>query len=420
MGISMNSRMSWRARVVVAVALVGGLSAACDSHTATGPGTLASISVTPNVTLAIKASQQFIAVGKDAAGAVVDISPTWSMEAGGGTISVGGLFTAGTSTGTFTSTVKATSGGISGTATVTVTNGAVASITVTPTPINVNSSGTQQFAAVGKDAGGNEVAISSIWSVVGPGGTISALGLFTAGTATGTFPNTVKASSGGYAGFATVTVLVVDPHQPPVVTLGSAAVFAVLGSTAVSCIGVTSIAGDVGVAPSGSVSGFPAPCTILAPGAATPHLNDVAATTAQADVTPAFNALAALPCGTSLQDMNLGGMTLAPGVYCYSSSAQLDGQLFFDAKGDPSASFVIQVASALTTGTSAQVTLIGGAQAKNIWWQVGSSATLGQTTAFQGNIIAGVSVTLVQGASLHGRALSKAGVTMDTNIITLP
>ena len=111
-------------------------------------------------------------------------------------------------------------------------------------------------------------------------------------------------------------------------------------------------------------------------------------------------------------------MTLAPGVYCFTSSAQLTGNLTL--AGPANGLWVFQVASALTTGTSAQVILSGGAQAANVFWQIGSSATIGQTTAFQGNIIAAVSVTLVQGASLHGRALSKAGVTMDTNIITLP
>jgi hypothetical protein len=116
-----------RARVIVAVALAG-LTAACDTHMATEPGTLASIVVTPNVTLAIKASQQFLAVGRDAAGASVAISPTWSASGSGGTISAGGLFTADTMPGTYNSTVMATSGDVSGTATVTVINGAVASI----------------------------------------------------------------------------------------------------------------------------------------------------------------------------------------------------------------------------------------------------------------------------------------------------
>lgn len=109
-----------------AVAVAGMVSAACDTHP-TGPGTLASIAVIPNLTLAIKTSQQFVAVGKDAAGVVVAISPRWSMAAGGGTISNAGLFTADTVPGTSISTVMASSGGVSGTASVTVINGNVAS-----------------------------------------------------------------------------------------------------------------------------------------------------------------------------------------------------------------------------------------------------------------------------------------------------
>ena len=109
-----------------AVAVAGMVAAACDTRFPTGPGTLASIAVTPHVTLAIKVTQQFVAVGKDATGAVISISPTWSVAAGAGTISDAGLFTADTAPGTFISTVRASSGGISGSASVTVINGNVA------------------------------------------------------------------------------------------------------------------------------------------------------------------------------------------------------------------------------------------------------------------------------------------------------
>lgn len=122
----MTNRMLRAACFAVAVAVTGVVFAGCDVHP-TGPGNLASIAVIPNVTLAIRTSQQFVAVGKDAAGAVVDISPRWSMAAGGGTISDAGLFTADTAPGTSTSTVMASSGGVSGTASVTVINGNVAS-----------------------------------------------------------------------------------------------------------------------------------------------------------------------------------------------------------------------------------------------------------------------------------------------------
>ena len=349
-------------------------------------------------------------------------SPIWSVVNGGGSInSSSGLFTAGASTGAFSQTIKATSGSVSGFASVTVVAaaGGLVSITITPNPASMAVNATQQFTASGQDANGVVVPISPAptWSVVNGGGSInSSSGLFTAGALSGSFANTIKATSGSISGFASVTVTSASPSVGP--SLGTAAAFAVLGSTAVSCTGVSNIAGDVGVAPAGAVTGFPAPCTISAPGRATPHINDAVATTAQADVTPAYNALAAMPCGTALTGQDLGGKTLAPGVYCFTSSAQLTGILTL--AGPANGLWVFQVASALTTGTSAQVVLSGGAQAKNVFWQIGSSATLGQTTAFQGNIIAAVSVTLVQGASLHGRALSKAGVTMDTNIITLP
>jgi hypothetical protein len=197
------------ARFVVAVALAGALSAACDVHSPTGPGSLTSITVTPDVTLAITATQQFIAVGKDADGNVVTISPspTWSVVAAGGAITSAGLFTAGTVPGTFTNTVQATSGSISGGATVTVIAGALATITVTPNPDTLPITGTQQYTAVGKDAGGNVVAIAPTWSVVAGGGAITSGGMFTAGTVLGTFTNTVQATSGSISGHATVTVI---------------------------------------------------------------------------------------------------------------------------------------------------------------------------------------------------------------------
>src|SRR5205085_12290975 len=148
-------------------------------------------------------------------------------------------------------------------------------------------------------------------------------------------------------------------------SFGTAAAYAVLGSTAISCIGTTTVAGNIGVAPAGSVSGFPAPCTILSPGNPLPHINDAPAVTAQADVTPAYNALAAMPCGTALTGFDLGGMTLAPGVYCFTSSAQLTGNVTL--AGPANGLWVFQIGTALTTATSSQVVLSGGAQAKNVF-----------------------------------------------------
>ena len=170
-------------------------------------GTLATITVTPNpATLSINGTRQFTAVGTDASGNVVSLAPVWSVVAGGGVINGTGLFTAGTLPGTFTNTVTATSGGVSGTATVTVTAGPLATVTVSPNPATLAIGGTQAFAAVGRDVGGNVVPIAASWSLVAGGGAISGAGLFTAGVVTGTFTNTVRASSGGVVGFATITV----------------------------------------------------------------------------------------------------------------------------------------------------------------------------------------------------------------------
>ena len=189
------------------VASSGALTPATSPMFAITSGPLATITVTPTpATLTIAGTQQFTAVGKDANGNVVAITPTWSVVASGGTINSTGLFTAGTTPGTFTNTITATSGAISGTATVTVTAGPLATITVTPNPATLAINGAQQFTAVGMDANGNPVAITPTWTVVANGGTISATGLFTAGTVSGTFTSTVHATSGALSGTATVTV----------------------------------------------------------------------------------------------------------------------------------------------------------------------------------------------------------------------
>ena len=171
-------------------------------------GSLASLSISPNPqTLAINGVQQFVASGKDNSGASVAVTPVWSVVTGGGTITASGMFTAGTLPGTYTNTVMATSGGLTATATVIVTIGPLASITVTPNPATLAIGATQQFVAVGKDVAGNVVQITPTWSAT-TGGTISGAGLFTAGGTPGTFTNSVQAVSGGITGSATVIVTV--------------------------------------------------------------------------------------------------------------------------------------------------------------------------------------------------------------------
>ncbi len=206
-------RLFQSARVQVARTLSAGvvlvaatlLSAGCDNPAE--PPVLASITVTPTApAMAINGTQQYTAVARDAAGAVITFTPTWTVVAGGGTVSSTGLFTAGTVAGTFAATVRATQGTVSGSAAATVNPGALATIVVTPSSGTMIINGTQQFAAVGRDAFNNVVTITPVWSVVASGGTISSTGLFTAGVTTGTFTNTARATSGAISGAASVTV----------------------------------------------------------------------------------------------------------------------------------------------------------------------------------------------------------------------
>ena len=194
--------------------------------------------------------------------------------------------------------------------------------------------------------------------------------------------------------------------------LHTAQSFAVLGGQTVTNTGPSTLVGDLGVSPGTAVTGFP-------PGSVTGgamHKADAVALQAQSDVTTAYNDLAGRACGTSLTGQDLGGLTLVSGVYCFTSSAQLTGTLTLDAQGNPDAVFIFQIASTLTTASNSTVQVINGGQNCNVYWQVGSSATIGTTTTFVGNILALTSIALQTGASVVGRALARNGaVTLDTN-----
>jgi hypothetical protein len=196
-------------------------------------------------------------------------------------------------------------------------------------------------------------------------------------------------------------------------SLGGAASFRVLGGSTVTNTGPTTIFGDLGVAPGSAITGFP-PGQVLGGGAQ--HSADVTALQAQNDVTAAYNVLAGDPCAHDLTGQDLGGLTLTQGVYCFSSEAQLTGTLVLDAQGDPSAVFIFQIGSKLTTASNASVVFINGGQDCRAFWQIGSSATLGTGTVFVGSMLALTSIALQTGASVSGRALARNGaVTMDTN-----
>jgi hypothetical protein len=203
--------------------------------------------------------------------------------------------------------------------------------------------------------------------------------------------------------------------QAPV-GLGTADSFAVLGGRTVTNTGPTVVSGDLGVSPGSAVTGFP-------PGAVvngTIHAADAAAEQAQSDVTTAYNDAADRTPATRVS-RDLVGQTLTPGVYKAPSSLRLTGTVRLDAEGDPQAVFIFQIRSTLVTRSNSNVALIRGAQACNVFWQVGSSATLGTNTTFRGNILALTSITLNTGASIDGRALARNGaVTMDSNVVTRP
>lgn len=199
------------------------------------------------------------------------------------------------------------------------------------------------------------------------------------------------------------------------VDLGAASSFAVLGASTVTNTGMTMIDGNVGVAPGTAITGFP-------PGVVTNgslHSNDALAIAAHESLGAAIVAASGQACGTNLTGQDLGGLTLNPGVYCFDSSAGLTGILTLDALGDPNAVFLFQIGSTLTTASASSVVMIGPDLGDNLFWQVGSSATLGTTTAFAGNIMAQASITMNTGATLQcGRALALVGaVTLDTNVI---
>jgi hypothetical protein len=218
---------------------------------------------------------------------------------------------------------------------------------------------------------------------------------------------------------ATCAPIVVPPVPGSASPLGTACNFGILGATpVVSSTGLTKvIGGDVGVWPAASITGFPPATTTGAF-----HAGDAVAQQAQSDLTVAYNN-AAGAAGGQVLPADAGGLTLAPGVY-KTTSAQptlgITGNLTL--AGPATGVWIFQIVSSLTTASgNSQVIMSGGAVSKNVFWQVGSSATLGTNTTFAGNIMAQASVTAATGATLNGRALARTGaVTLDSNPVNVP
>jgi len=395
----------------------GGMSGFATVLVTSGP--LATITVTPSpVFMPTSATQQFVAVGRDASNNVFIITPVWSVVNGGGTINSSGLFTAGLVAGPYLNTVRATSGLISGTASVTVTVIPVlTTITVTPNPASVVANGSQPFTAVGRDQNTNVMAFVPTWSVVNGGGAInSGTGVFTAGAVVGTFNSTVRAAnaSGLVSGLATVNVTA-PPPPPASGFLGLAAPFGILAGSGITCAISGTINGsatDIGSNPNIVYTGFspaPAVCTYTGTIQAPPVVS-----AAKGALTTAFNADMLKPCDLNIAGTDLGfydgttpAKTLGPGTYCFpSTTAGLTGTMKLT--GSATDVWTFQIGTALTTAVASNL-ILAGVLPDNVHWAVGSSATLGTSSNFQGNIMAGISITLNANSTLIGRALAQVG-----------
>lgn len=210
--------------------------------------------------------------------------------------------------------------------------------------------------------------------------------------------------------------------QAPI-NLGRAAPFAVMARSSISSTGATQVNGDVGLNP-GSAQGIP-PQQVDG----TIHVTDQAIINAQTDLLAAYNDAVSRTVTSQTLPGNMGGLTFTPGLYTNSTSVLISGagpgnHVTLDAQGDPNAIFIFKMGSTLTTGPGALVILAGGAKAGNIYWQVGTSATLDTTTIFKGNILASVTITVNTGSDIVGRLLggsnSDGSVTINASTVTLP
>jgi hypothetical protein len=371
------------------------------------PGPLATITITPNpITMAIgPATQQFTAVGRDAGGNVVAFAPTWGVVAGGGTISVTGLFTAGPTVGTYTNTIRASSGSLAGFATVVVSTGSLASITVTPNPVSLlQNVGTQQFTATGTDAGGNTVLITPTWSVVAGGGAIDPnTGIFTAGAAAGTFTKTVTATSGGISGTATVTVTTVPPSLATITLTPNPVSMLVNTGQQFSAVGKDASGNVVAIAPVWSVAAGGGAINgsglFTAGGAAGTFTNTVTATSGAISGTATVTVTAAAPV--------LATITVTPNpVSMFINTTQQFSAVGKDASGN-----IIAIAPTWTVAAGG-----GAIGASGLFTAGGTAGTFTNTiTATSGAISGTATVTETTPPALTSITVTPNPVSLQAN-----
>jgi hypothetical protein len=397
--------------------------------------TLGSITIAPaNPTIPVAVTQQFRAIGVFSDGTSADMTNlvAWTSSTPAvATINPNSGLATGVTVGSsvITATSSVATGGKAGITTLTVSNATLSSIAVTPLTPTIGSGQTQQFKATGTFSDATTADMTNVvtWSTGTAGvATINASGLAT-GVATGSSVMTATSSvaTGSKAGNTTLTVSG-SALAPGAVFLGSAGAFNILAGSTVSNTDIisnpTTIQGLVGVSPGSAVIGLPT--------AAVPvgqiHAGDTVAAAAKVDVLNAYNDAVSRSTGAISLPGNMGGLTLGPGLYVNSTSSGISGTganaiLTLDAQGNANAVWIFKMGSTLTTGSGTSIVLAGGAQAKNIFWEVGSSATLGTNSIFKGTILAQQSITLTTGVNLQGRALTQTGaVTLDTDTITLP
>ncbi len=374
-------------------------------------GTTATFTPTANLTASTVYTATITIGAKDLAGNSLASNFVWTFTTG---------TTSNTSAPTVTLTVpadKATAVGINQTINATFSTG-MDPATINTGTFTVTGPGTTNVTGVVTYNSTSKVATFT------PTANLAASALFTATVTTGAKDLAGNAlAAGAVPNPWTFTTGATTTGQGQV-NLGSASAFAIMATASISSTGSVVVNGDVGLAP-GTSQGIP-PAQVNG----TIHINDPVVTQAKVDLLAAYNDLVSRSTNAQTLPGNVGGLTFAPGLYVNSTSVLLSGSgpgnnVTLDAQGDANAVFIFKMGSTLTTAPGSQVILAGGAKASNIFWLVGSSATIDTTTIFKGNVLAAVSITLNTGVAVEGRMFAGAAggagsATVNASTVTVP